>query len=117
MLTYWQIGVEGMLMGTAKSQRTILTDDGELRAADDVTGGESASPEQRPAVFCTNCGTANQATSKFCRTCGQSLAEQALNPTSLDQDAPPALKKKRFADLIGMTGQRTLEEKMSEREG
>jgi hypothetical protein len=105
-------------MGTLKSQRTILSEDGELRPADAETEGETTSPDAHPsAVFCCNCGTANQAKSQFCRTCGQSLDEQMLNPASLDQYAPPASKNKRFMDLIGQAGQRTPEDKAAAREG
>ncbi len=105
-------------MGTSRSQRAMLTEDGELRTVAAESDGDASTTEtQRSAVFCTNCGTANKATSKFCRTCGQSLDEQALNPASLDQYAPPALKNKRFADLIALAGQRTSEDKASEREG
>jgi hypothetical protein len=86
-------------MGTSKSQRTILTEDGELRHVDTETDDQAATPEARlSAVFCTNCGTANHASSHFCRTCGQSLDEQVVNPASLDDYAPPAWKNKRSAD-------------------
>jgi hypothetical protein len=85
-------------MGTSKPQRTILTEDGELRHIDTETDDQAITPEARlSAVFCTNCGTANQASSRFCRTCGQSLDEQALNPASLDDYAPPEQKNKRSA--------------------
>ncbi len=105
-------------MGTPRSQRTVLSDDGELHPVDAETDDETAAPDPHPAaVFCCNCGTANQATSRFCRSCGQSLDEQALNPASLDQYAPPALKGKRFTDLIAQAGQRTPEDKAASREG
>jgi ribosomal protein L32 len=85
-------------MGTSKSQRTVLTEDGELRHIDTETDDQPATPEARlSAVFCTNCGTANQASSRFCRTCGQSLDEQVVNPASLDEYAPPERKNKRLA--------------------
>jgi len=53
-----------------KHQRMALTADGELQAVD---------PEPTPqqvSIFCTQCGTVNRATSRFCRTCGQSLDDQ-----------------------------------------
>lgn len=53
-----------------KQQRTVLTADGELQTLD-------AEPiTQQASIFCTQCGTANKATSRFCRTCGQSLEDQ-----------------------------------------
>ncbi len=105
-------------MGTSKSQRAMLTEDGELRPVDADTERDTVTPDAlQSAVFCCNCGTANRATSKFCRSCGQSLDEQTLNPASLDQYAPPALKNKRLADLIEKAGQRTSEDKGFEREG
>ncbi len=59
-------------MSASKPQRQILTEDGELREAD-----SSITPESRlSAVYCTNCGTSNRASSRFCRTCGESLDEQ-----------------------------------------
>jgi membrane protease subunit (stomatin/prohibitin family) len=57
-------------MNAPKPQRqhTVLTEDGELQQADDE---QVSSPETRlSAVFCTNCGTANPASSRFCRSCG-----------------------------------------------
>src|SRR5689334_20157538 len=45
-----------------------LTDDGELI--------EEAAPEMS-MVYCTNCGAKNQPDSNFCRSCGESLQEQA----------------------------------------
>jgi hypothetical protein len=105
-------------MGTSKSQRTILSEDGELRSVDAETEGETTSPDARlSAVFCCNCGTANQARSQFCRTCGQSLDEQVLSAASLDQYTPPESKNKRFIDLIEQAGQRTPEDKAATREG
>jgi hypothetical protein len=105
-------------MGTFKSQRTILSEDGELLPVDAESESETASPDAVPsAVFCCNCGTANQARSQFCRMCGQSLDEQMLNPASLDQYAPPQSKNKRFVDLIAQAGQRTPDDKAATREG
>jgi ribosomal protein L40E len=76
-------------------QHTLLTEDGELQPAD---GDQAAMPEARlSAVFCTNCGTANPASSRFCRSCGQSLDEQVINPASLETYAPPQQKGKRDA--------------------
>ncbi len=112
--------VKGSLMSTLKSQHAILSEDGELRVVDGEGESETISPDAAApsAVFCCNCGTANQARSQFCRNCGQSLDEQALNPASLDQYAPPASKSKRFADLIAQAGQRMPEDKAArEREG
>jgi hypothetical protein len=87
-------------MGMSKSQHTVLTADGELRQVDTdtETDDQAPSPEARlSAVFCNNCGTANRASSRFCRTCGQSLDEQMVNPASLDNYTPPELKNKRLA--------------------
>jgi hypothetical protein len=84
-------------MNAPKSQRqhTVLTEDGELQQADDE---QVSSPETSlSAVFCTNCGTANPASSRFCRSCGQSLDEQVINPASLESYAPPRQKGKRDA--------------------
>ncbi len=105
-------------MGTSRSQRAILSEDGELRPVDAETEVETSLPDAHPsAVFCCNCGTANRASSQYCRTCGQSLDEQALDPASLDQYAPPESKHKRFADLVAQAAQRTPENKASDREG
>ncbi len=105
-------------MAMSKSQRSMLTEDGELRPVDPETGEETASPEAQPkAVFCCNCGTANKAQSQYCRNCGQSLEEQLLNPAELDQYAPPEMKNKRFLDLIAQAGQHSQEDKASQREG
>ena len=88
-------------MGMSKSQRTILAEDGELRQVDAEADDQAATPEARlSAVFCTHCGTANRANSQFCRTCGQSLDEQVVNPASLDEYAPPEQKNKRLAGRI-----------------
>src|SRR5947209_2660990 len=69
-------------MSASQPRRQIeLTEDGELR---DVTGEPvdrlAAVPtaSAAPAVYCTNCGSANRAHSNFCRTCGASLDEQTL---------------------------------------
>jgi hypothetical protein len=70
-------------------QRTILTEDGELRDAADAPELESST------IYCTRCGAANRADSRFCRKCGQSLDEQAVNPASLDDYQPPEQKNKR----------------------
>ena len=96
-------------MGTSKSQQAILTEDGELRPVDAEPNGEVSSPEAH-AVFCCNCGTANQASSRFCRACGQSLDEQAINPASLDEYAPPQWKDKRSADRAAHTEHMTPQE-------
>ncbi len=79
-------------MNMSKSPRTALTEDGELREIDETPASDSQS-----AVFCTNCGTANHASSRFCRSCGQSLDEQFVNPASLDSYTPPQQKGKRLA--------------------
>jgi ribosomal protein L40E len=70
-------------------QRAILSEDGELRDLDE------ASESHLAPVYCIRCGTANRADGRFCRTCGQSLDEQAVNPASLDDYAPPEWKPKR----------------------
>src|SRR5258706_11098372 len=72
-------------------QRTILTEDGELREAD-----PSATPESRlAAVYCTNCGETNRANSRFCRNCGESLDEQAPDAEALADVRGPGRKSKR----------------------
>ncbi len=85
-------------MNAPKPQpRTVLTEDGELKQIDD----QASTPEARlSAVFCTNCGTANPATSHFCRSCGQSLDEQVINPAALESYAPPLQKGKRDAPAM-----------------
>jgi hypothetical protein len=70
-------------------QRMILTEDGELQEAD-----QSALPQSEP-VFCTNCGTANRASSRFCRKCGESLDEQALDLDMVQDLRGPGRKSKR----------------------
>src|SRR5258708_5929213 len=62
--------------------RTILTGDGELQ---EIDGDSPAMLGTQPsAIFCTNCGTANQAHSSFCRSCGQSLDEQMIDAANLE---------------------------------
>ncbi len=73
-------------------QKMVLSDDGELRHLTD----EAASP----AVFCIHCGTANRGEGHLCRSCGQSLDEQAINPASLDSYRPPQYKNKRAAQTV-----------------
>jgi zinc-ribbon domain len=80
-------------MSASKPQRerTILTEDGELREAD-----PSATPESRlAAVYCTNCGTSNRANSRFCRNCGESLDEQVLDSDQVADMRGPGRKSKR----------------------
>jgi hypothetical protein len=55
-----------------KHQRMALTADGELQAVDP----EPVTQTQQASIFCTQCGTVNWATSRYCRTCGQSLDDQ-----------------------------------------
>jgi zinc ribbon protein len=69
-------------------QRMILTEDGELREPDESVGSE-AQP-----IFCTNCGTANRVNSRFCRSCGESLDEQALDPDAVQDVHGPGRKSK-----------------------
>jgi hypothetical protein len=96
-------------VATSKSQNIILSEDGELRTSDADT--EASSPDAHlPAVFCTHCGTANQANSRFCRTCGQSLDEQEVSPASLDNYAPPEWKNKRSANRAVEAGHLTPQE-------
>ena len=91
-------------MSAQKPQpRTILTEDGELQQMDDMP--ESTPDTQLSAVYCTNCGTANPETSHFCRSCGQSLEEQVINPARLDRYAPPMQKGKRDAAALGNSPQ------------
>jgi hypothetical protein len=100
-------------MGTSKPQNVILSEDGELRTSDaDVdTDGEVASSDARSSVvFCTHCGTANQDNSRFCRSCGQSLDEQAVSPASLSDYAAPGWKSKRSANRAAEAGHLTPQE-------
>ncbi len=102
---------EGIPVGASKSQNIILSEDGELRSIDAETEGESTSPDGHlSTVFCTNCGTANRTNSRFCRSCGQSLDEQAVDPASLDDYTPLARKSKRSADLATQAGHLTPQE-------
>jgi hypothetical protein len=80
-------------MSASKSQRqqTILTEDGELVQAD-----SAAADSQTEALFCTTCGTANKASSRFCRKCGQSLDDQAADLDAYHNIAPE-FKGKRSA--------------------
>ncbi len=100
------VHAEGIFVGQSKSQRTILSEDGELRTVDVEgnisTDSETTSPDTRAsAIFCCNCGTANKASSRFCHKCGQSLEEQMINPASLDEYAPPEWKNKRSGNRAG----------------
>ncbi len=95
---YTDTNIGEILMSTSKPRSVILSEDGELRPTDADTDGETAAPDAHSgAVFCTECGTANRASSRFCRTCGQSLDEQAVNPASLGDYAAPEWKNKRAA--------------------
>ncbi len=83
-----------MMNAPKPQQRNILTEDGEIQQIDE----QASAPETRlSAVFCTHCGTANPASSHFCRSCGQSLDEQVINPASVESYAPPQQKGKRDA--------------------
>ena len=73
-------------------ERMILTEDGELQEAD-----QSAMPESEP-VFCTNCGTANRASSRFCRKCGESLDEQVLEADMVQDVRGSGRKSKRSVE-------------------
>src|SRR4030042_892444 len=85
-------------------QRAILGEDGELHDLDDA-------PESRLApIYCIHCGTANRADGRFCRTCGQSLDEQVVNPASLDDYAPPEWKNKRSVGRAAQTTHLTPQE-------
>jgi hypothetical protein len=53
-------------------KRSSLSEDGELLQAVEV-------PDTQAAIYCTQCGTANRANSRFCRQCGSSLDEQMLD--------------------------------------
>jgi hypothetical protein len=74
-------------MNTSPRREMELTDDGELREVH-----EQMTPEERlSSIYCTDCGTANRASSRFCRNCGASLDDQQL-----EQDYPmsgPKMKR------------------------
>lgn len=80
-------------MNAPKSKpRTILTGDGELQ---DIDAEQVEIPAVRPSpVFCNHCGTANQANSRFCRTCGQSLDEQIMDDASDGNYSSPQKRKR-----------------------
>jgi hypothetical protein len=84
-------------MSASKSQRqqqTILTEDGELRESI-----PSAEPQAEP-LFCTNCGTANKPSSRFCRKCGQSLDDQVADLDSAYHNIAPENKGKRSQSRV-----------------
>jgi type IV secretory pathway TrbD component len=83
-------------------KRAILGEDGELHDLIDDAAETSPAP-----IYCIRCGTANRADGRFCRTCGQSLDEQAVNPASLDDYAPPEWKTKRSERSVTQTAQLT----------
>ena len=80
-------------MNAPKSKpRTILTGDGELQETD---SDQAAIPAVHTSpVFCNHCGTANQASSSFCRGCGQSLDAQVIDEANVGNYSSP-LKRKR----------------------
>ncbi len=84
-----------------QSQRAILGEDGELHDNDDAAESSLA------PIYCIRCGTANRADGRFCRTCGQSLDEQTVNPASLDDYSPPEWKSKRSERRVTQTAQLT----------
>jgi len=72
----------------------MLTEDGELQpvAAD--------TPEARiSGIFCNQCGTANHAHSRFCRTCGQSLDDQVIEDSELTSYVSG--RKAKRSELLG----------------
>jgi hypothetical protein len=65
-----------MTANQAQQQKTVLTDDGELR--DIGTSQENQAADLRGSkVYCIHCGTPNRSVASFCRSCGQPLEDQA----------------------------------------
>jgi hypothetical protein len=84
-----------------QAQRAILGEDGELH---DIDGAAESS---LAPIYCIRCGTANRGDGRFCRTCGQSLDEQAVNPASMDDYTPSEWKTKRSERRVTQTAQLT----------
>ncbi len=78
-----------MSASKSQSKQSILSEDGEL-----LHGIETPEPQGK-AVFCTNCGSANRDSSRFCRTCGESLEEQIADVDSMYRNVVPGNKEKR----------------------
>jgi hypothetical protein len=66
-------------------QKTILTDDGELRDDANSTSAQQAELEGS-TIYCIHCGTPNRSVASFCRTCGQRLDDQK---SPVDFESPP----------------------------
>ncbi len=64
-------------MTASKPQRrAVLGEDGEIQDLESLL----STPEVRlEPIYCTRCGTANAPDSHYCRTCGTSLEDQALD--------------------------------------
>src|SRR5579863_7861731 len=84
-------------MNAPKPQpRAILTEDGELQ---EIDADSAAKLAVHPSpIFCNHCGTANQANSSFCRTCGQSLDEQMVDPANLENYS--SVQRRKRDDLL-----------------
>jgi hypothetical protein len=93
-------GEDHMSDSKLQPKRAILGEDGELHDIVDDAAESSPAP-----IYCIRCGTANRADGRFCRTCGQSLDEQAVNPASLDDYAPLEWKTKRSERRVAHVAQ------------
>lgn len=60
-------------MSASKQQKSLLTEDGELREAFEPITLQAA-PQ-----FCIHCGTANRGDAQFCRNCGRSMDDQDVD--------------------------------------
>jgi len=63
-------------MPQSKSQKTVLSDDGELHL---VTDQDDARGPQAAPVFCIHCGSANRAEATYCRSCGREMEDQTVD--------------------------------------
>jgi hypothetical protein len=70
-----------------KASAVRLTDDGELI---------DAAPDTADMIYCTACGSKNQPDSNFCRTCGESLQDQAGRPARKSKAVRQALYEAEF---------------------
>ncbi|MEP7286577.1 MAG: hypothetical protein ABI947_12515 [Chloroflexota bacterium] len=78
-------------MSNREQQYTKLTDDGELLEIGDAPAA------QLSAVYCTQCGSPNSAYNRFCKRCGQSLADDMLDLEDHDYALPQRKRKHTLA--------------------